>query len=126
MTENLQIPSAVRADDGDRLLTTIEVAGLLAVSPHTLRWWRNWTHTGPPFFRFGGRRGHVRYSRADLQRWLDAQRVTGGNRDKDVRLSEVRKAVRSEAGMAEVSHTEVSGCGAQGTQPRSEGESRIG
>ena len=97
MTEDLQIPTGVGARDEGRLLTTREAASLLAVSPDTLRWWRNWTHTGPPFFRFEGRRGRVRYSRPDLERWLDARRVAGGSRDKDVLISGMREELQAGA-----------------------------
>ncbi len=109
----------------DRLLTPRQAADFLAVAPATLRWWR-WprcVNAGPPFIRFS-RRGHVRYSLADLQEWVDARRVKA--KSEDVRLSEVWKAIRSETAVAEISRAEVPGCRAQGAQPRSEAESGIG
>lgn len=46
-----------------------EVAELLNVSVHTLRGWRQ-KKLGPPYAKVGGL---VRYRRAEVEKWLDAQ-----------------------------------------------------
>lgn len=53
----------------DALLTEAELAELLKVSVGTIRRWRS-EGTGPPALRLG--RG-VRYRRADVDAWLEAQ-----------------------------------------------------
>jgi excisionase family DNA binding protein len=51
----------------DVLLTESEVAGMLRVSPRTVRRWRN-EGTGPPALRVGRR---IRYRRSAVEAWLD-------------------------------------------------------
>ncbi len=59
------------------LLTPRAAAGLLAVSPDTLKFWRTRSHRGgPDFIRVGGR---IRYSLRDLCRWLEEQTVRTEN-----------------------------------------------
>lgn len=51
-----------------------DAAAYLGVSQATLERWRNAEPTeGPPYYRLG--RGTVRYTYADLDSWLSAQRV---------------------------------------------------
>lgn len=52
----------------DELLTTRQVAERLAVTPETLKGYRE---AGLPFLRLPG--GTLRYRRADLDRWLTEQ-----------------------------------------------------
>jgi DNA-binding transcriptional MerR regulator len=52
-----------------QLLTTDQVAELLAIKPHTLRLWRM-QGNGPAFLKIGG---HVRYKSAVVESWIDAQ-----------------------------------------------------
>lgn len=56
-----------------RLLTECEAALLLAMSPQTLRSWRQegWVNR-PPCYRVGGA---IRYSLEDLRKWLEANRL---------------------------------------------------
>jgi excisionase family DNA binding protein len=65
-------PQAHRSDnqDPDELCTLAEVATLLRVPPATLRYWRH-LGSGPRSFRVGR---HVRYYRADVDRWLHDRR----------------------------------------------------
>lgn len=51
------------------LMTLLEVAEELRVPVSTVRGWRT-RRLGPPGFRVGR---HVRYRRADVDRWLDEQ-----------------------------------------------------
>jgi len=51
------------------MLSTREAAALLGVPEATLRYWR-YTNQGPRSFRVGR---PVRYRRADVLAWLDAQ-----------------------------------------------------
>ncbi len=53
----------------DEVLTPAEAALYLKVPPRTLDAWRS-RRTGPSWYRVGR---HVRYRRADLATWLDAQ-----------------------------------------------------
>lgn len=55
-----------------QLLTPTQLADELQVPLRTLERWRNYG-TGPTATRVGR---HVRYSRADVDRWLNAQRDT--------------------------------------------------
>jgi Helix-turn-helix domain len=59
----------------DRLLTTVKAAGLLAIAPATLRWWRNWADYGPDFIKVGRA---VRYRVEDLRAWLRKQTMRPG------------------------------------------------
>ncbi|WP_082516270.1 helix-turn-helix domain-containing protein [Cellulomonas sp. Leaf395] len=52
------------------LMTTGEVAAMLRTSENTLRWWR-YNGRGPTSFLVGR---HVRYLRADVERWVRDQR----------------------------------------------------
>ena len=52
----------------DPLMTTVEVAELLHVSPGTVENWR-YKNMGPPFVRLNGR--FVRYRRTDVVAFLD-------------------------------------------------------
>ena len=55
-------------DDPPPLLTTIEAAASLSVSPKTLAYWRA-TGDGPSFSRIGAKT--IRYRRADLLTYVD-------------------------------------------------------
>lgn len=61
-------------DDHDRLLTPDQAASILAVQTKTLSHWR-YTGEGPAYTKVGRL---VRYRRADLDAWVDAQTVTPG------------------------------------------------
>jgi excisionase family DNA binding protein len=52
------------------LIDPTSAAAQLGVKPGTLAKWRV-TGGGPPFLKLGSR---IRYSRADLERWLDQRR----------------------------------------------------
>ena len=56
-------------------LTQDEVAELLRTSPQTLRYWR-YRGVGPRWWRAGR---HPRYSRPDVEAWIEAQRADGGS-----------------------------------------------
>lgn len=59
----------------DCILTLAEVADLLRVSPHTLRWWKHrGLGEGPRSFNIGRR---VAYRESDVQAWLDEQYAAG-------------------------------------------------
>ena len=106
----------------DQLLTTAQAAKLLAFPPATLAYWRVKGHrAGPPFIRLGHR---IRYALSDLREWIAAGRVTV--EDEDVRISDVWQAIRSEAAMAEVSHSEMQSSRTEGTKPGSEAHSGVG
>lgn len=62
--------------DEDELLTLVDVAEILKVSPNTLRWWRQ-QHTGPEMFRMGRR---VMSTVGDVRRFMRAQRLAGRSR----------------------------------------------
>ncbi|NQW89643.1 helix-turn-helix domain-containing protein [Curtobacterium sp. VKM Ac-2861] len=53
------------------LVSDVDVAALLGVSPKTLANWRS-AGIGPSYFKVGGR---VRYDQAVILAWLDAVRV---------------------------------------------------
>jgi predicted DNA-binding transcriptional regulator AlpA len=55
-----------------RLLTTEDLAAHLGKPPRTLDQWR-YQGRGPTYIKVGG---SVRYAFADVEAWLDAQRVT--------------------------------------------------
>lgn len=55
------------------MLTTKEVAKMLAVAPATLRAWRC-AKTGPPFTRLTAR--SVKYAQDDLERYIAERRFT--------------------------------------------------
>lgn len=56
-------------------MTTKEAAAYLGLSPNTLSGWR-YLNTGPMYQRLGtSRRAKVRYRRADLEAWLEANTV---------------------------------------------------
>ena len=57
------------------LLTERDLAGMLGKPPRTLSQWR-YRQVGPPFLRLVG--GSVRYDLADIEAWLDTQRVDLG------------------------------------------------
>lgn len=63
-----QIPFSQR--DDEEVLTLLEVAEILKVSPNTLRWWRQ-QHTGPAFFRMGRR---IMSTVGDVRRFMREQR----------------------------------------------------
>lgn len=54
------------------LLTELEAADWLAMSPHTLRTWRS-DGVGPPYLKL--RTGAIRYSQTDLTVWATEHRV---------------------------------------------------
>lgn len=61
--------------DAAPTLTTKEAAEYLGLSPNTLAGWR-YMNTGPTYQRLGtSRRAKVRYRRADLDQWLEANTV---------------------------------------------------
>ena len=67
------IPPAPGVAEEDRLLTSRDVARLLAVSLDTVKGWRSRkprTGTGPPFIRIGGDEGRIRYSLRALRKYL--------------------------------------------------------
>jgi len=64
-------PSAHSGDDA--IIPAAEVALLLGVSMRTLANWR-WRRTGPPFMKYGGDKGPVRYRLSDLRAWQEAHR----------------------------------------------------
>lgn len=55
----------------DRLLSEVEAAQLLGLSPHTLNRWRV-ARKGPPFIKIGAR--VVKYRLSDLTTWVESQR----------------------------------------------------
>ena len=57
------------------LLTSIDAAKLLAVSPGTLHWWRTRGHRGGPDFIRLSQRGRVRYRLRDLRRFIEGRTV---------------------------------------------------
>ena len=59
------------------LLTTRELAQLIRISAPTLANWRIQSR-GPSFLKVGGR---VRYQQADVEQWLEQQRVTTSHPD---------------------------------------------
>jgi Helix-turn-helix domain len=74
MRKKAEVETLGEVAGSDRLLTTEEAAGRLAVSPATLHWWR-WRHTGPEFVRMNGARGAVRYSLKALRKFLKERTV---------------------------------------------------
>jgi len=58
----------VMMDDNAEIMTALQVAELLQVSPRTLEDWRQ-TRTGPPYRRMGR---HVRYLRGEVLSWFAA------------------------------------------------------
>lgn len=64
-----QIPFSQR--DDEEVLTLLEVAEILKVSPNTLRWWRQ-QRTGPTFFKMGRR---IMSTVGDVRRFMRAQRL---------------------------------------------------
>lgn len=55
-------------------MSTKEAAAFLGLSPDTLKWWRTRNRSAsPPYFRL--HHHAIRYSRADLERWLSGRRV---------------------------------------------------
>lgn len=83
-----------------RLLTTEEVADLLAISAHTLTNWRS-RRVGPAFMKAGGL---VRYRQCDLDEWIESRlRPTedsdnGARRDVIVPLQAGRRRTNSRLG----------------------------
>ena len=61
-------------DQTNDLLTTQEVVDLLGVSLDTLAQWRT-RKQGPAYIKH---KGFVRYTRVDIDAWLDANRVETG------------------------------------------------
>jgi excisionase family DNA binding protein len=61
---------------GDQLLSRRDVADLLGVPPKTLAVWA-YEGRGPAYFKVGR---HVRYTRTDVELWLDQQRVDPSRR----------------------------------------------
>jgi len=45
---------------------------LLGVRPATLYRWRR-AGSGPPYIKFGGKRGIIRYRQSDIREWLDSR-----------------------------------------------------
>ena len=61
---------------GEKLLDTLQAAAFLGLRPGTLETWRWDGSRGPAFIRLSRRA--VRYRQSDLNSWLDAQTVNGG------------------------------------------------
>ncbi len=57
------------------LLSSAEVAVLLAIQPQTLRKFRH-TGRGPAYVRLGGPCGRVAYRRADVEAWIASRTFT--------------------------------------------------
>ena len=71
-----------------KLLSTKEAGERLGgFREQTLRLWRL-TGEGPPFVRFGGPRGRVRYREEDLEAWV-AERVSRNTSEETVRANAV-------------------------------------
>jgi hypothetical protein len=51
-------------------------AGVLGLSAKTLSDWR-WRQIGPPYLKYSGRHGSVRYLLSDLLTWQQAHRRSG-------------------------------------------------
>ena len=68
--------------DDRELLTAREVAEQMKVSERTLHSWRK-SGYGPPAIKL---RAGFRYSRADLDQWLEQQREAHGGRQRRSRL----------------------------------------
>lgn len=66
-----EVPFSQR--DEEELLTFVEVAEILKVSPNTLRWWRQ-RGTGPELFRMGRR---LMSTVGDVRRFMRQQRLAG-------------------------------------------------
>ena len=58
----------------DALLTSAEVAEILKVKTATLSDWRN-QRNGPDFIRAGANKKQIRYTQADIEAWIEQQRV---------------------------------------------------
>jgi len=69
-----EVPFSQR--DEEEVLTFVEVAEILKVSPNTLRWWRQ-QHTGPVLFKMGRR---LVSTVGDVRRFMREQRVKSGPR----------------------------------------------
>jgi hypothetical protein len=66
-------PPTAQVSEEDCLLTSRDVARLLAVDPQTVKGWRSRnprTGTGPSFIRIGGRVGRIRYSFQAVREYL--------------------------------------------------------
>lgn len=59
----------VAHDHAATLIATPEAAAILGVSRRTMESWRRQRY-GPPWVRLG-RRGAVRYRRAEIERWIE-------------------------------------------------------
>lgn len=59
---------------GEGLLTTAEAEALLKLKPNTLAMWRV-IGKGPSYLKIGKA---VRYSRFDIEQWVDLYRTEGG------------------------------------------------
>lgn len=66
-------PLASAPDPGGEILTTAEVSAMTKIPVATLRYFR-YAGTGPGSFRLGR---HVKYRRADVEKWLDDARRRG-------------------------------------------------
>jgi predicted DNA-binding transcriptional regulator AlpA len=62
-----------QAIEDDTLIDTVAAAAVLGISPVTLGIWRCQRERDQPAFVRVGRRA-VRYSRAELARWIDSRR----------------------------------------------------
>jgi hypothetical protein len=72
------IPPDAGITEEDLLLTTEDVARMLAVNPYTLKAWRcrqDRAGVGPPFIKVGTR--FVRYSLRDVREYLSERTVQG-------------------------------------------------
>lgn len=65
------MPNTIDDDDGDRSISTREVARLVGMTPGGLAEIRR-RGGGPPYYRIGGR---VRYRLADVRAWIASRTV---------------------------------------------------
>ncbi|MGD0697179.1 MAG: helix-turn-helix domain-containing protein [Terriglobia bacterium] len=72
-TNSPRVPTTVETAREYVLLNGAEAAGVLRMSPATLRWWaRPNVRRGPPFIRVGSR---TRYRLSDLLKYLEEKTV---------------------------------------------------
>lgn len=71
-------PVASTHGDPDRLLTAVEAAALLGMSPGTLEVWRSTRRYPLPFVRIGNR---VRYRHRDVVAFIAGRRVVAPDAD---------------------------------------------
>ena len=83
-----------RAGARPRYLDTVEAAAMVGLSPRTLEYYRS-VGRGPAYFKLGGR---VRYSVAEIERWVRARRrycTRGAERAGPKRVAASRESVEA-------------------------------